>query len=352
VKDADSARFTDPYAQGAGEVVPRKMLDPGLVYPAGNRDWKTYLANFGVATGVRATDPSDYNSPSIAIGTLLKRQTVTRRVTAVEPGLYTAKVAGVPGVKVSVSPSILSFNAKGETKSFKVTFDNRSADFDEATSGFLTWRGAGNTVRIPMVVTPKVVDAPAEVTGSGASGSINYSITPGVSGAFPIKAFGLSSGTAQTATKPAGSRTEFDSSVPSGAKVAQFTARTASGQADLDLYLYRVDTNGAKTLVAQSATGAANETIVLTAPAAGTYRGEVVVFGNAPNTTSTTFTYRAAAVGSSGGEGNFAVNPANPQARVGQPIELTLSWSGLSATTPYVGWVEYPDGSGTIVTVN
>ena len=89
---------------------------------------------------MRATDPSDYNSPSIAIGTLLKRQTVTRRATAVEPGLYTAKVQGVRGVKVSVSPSILSFNAKGETKSFKVTFDNRSADFDEATSGFLTWR--------------------------------------------------------------------------------------------------------------------------------------------------------------------------------------------------------------------
>ena len=57
VKDADGARFTDPYAQGAGEVVPRKMLDPGLVYPAGNRDWKTYLASFGVDTGCEGDGP-------------------------------------------------------------------------------------------------------------------------------------------------------------------------------------------------------------------------------------------------------------------------------------------------------
>ena len=91
---------------------------------------------------------------------------------------------------------------------------------------------------------------------------------------------------------------------------------------------------------------------MLAAPADGTYLGVVEVFGNAPNTTSTTFTFRAAAVTSGAGLGNFAVSPANPRARIGRPINLTASWSGLNASTPYLGWVEYKDGSGTIVTVN
>ena len=48
------------------------------------------------------------------------------------------------------------------------------------------------------MVTPKVVDAPDAVAGSGASGSVKFSITPGVAGAFPITASGLNAGTAQS----------------------------------------------------------------------------------------------------------------------------------------------------------
>ena len=137
--------------------------------------------------------------------------------------------------------------------------------------------------------------------------------------------------------------------VPSGAKVAQITVRSPNSTADLDLYLY---SSSSATPIAQSATGSPNETIVLKAPAPGTYYAQVVGFANAPGTSSTPFTFRAATVASGGGEGNFAVSPANPRATIGQPIALTASWSGLQAGTPYLGWIEYPDGSGTIVTVN
>lgn len=352
LKKEDGSPLTDPYTQGAGEVVPTKMLNPGLVYPSGDKDWLGYLEGLGVdtGTGVRAIDPSDYNSPSIAIGSLLQRQTVTRRVTALKPGLYRA-TASIPGVKVTVSPSILSFNAKGETKTFRVSFDNRRAPFNEAASGFLTWKGAGTSVRIPMAVTPKVVNAPDEVTGSGASGTIRYTVTPGVGGAFPIKASGLATGTAQTADKPAGSASQFTATVPSGAKVAQFTVRTPNTGADLDLYLFQI-VNGVAVQVGQSATPAANETIVLPAPEAGTYVALVNVFANAPNTTSTPFTFRAASVAAGSGLGNFRVSPANPTATVGKPIALTASWSGVDASSPYLGWIEYKDGSGTIVSIN
>jgi hypothetical protein len=200
-------------------------------------------------------------------------------------------------------------------------------------------------------VTPKVVDAPDAVAGSGASGKIRFSVTPGVAGAFPIRASGLATGTAENRTIAVGGQNQSNVTVPANAKVAQFTVRTPNTTADLDLYVYRV-VGGSAALVGQSATGSANETVVLKAPAAGQYIGLVVGYANAPGTSSTPYTFRGASVTTGAGLGNFAVSPANPTARIGQPIALTASWSGLEATTPYLGWVEYPDGSGTIVTVN
>jgi hypothetical protein len=350
--DEDGNKVADPYAQGAGRVRPDKMTNPGLVYPSGDRDWLGYLegVGFDTGTGVKAIDPSNYNSPSIAIGSLLRSQTVTRRVTAVKPGLYRAQ-ASIPGVNVSVTPSILSFNAAGETRTFRVTFTNKSAEFDQAASGFLTWKGAGTTVRIPMVVTPKVVDAPAAVAGSGASGSVKFSVTPGVAGAFPITASGLNLGAAQNGDLKVGDQAVLPVTIPTGSKVAQFTVRSPNTTADLDLYVYQV-VGGAASLVGQSTTGSPNETVVLEAPEAGSYLAQVVGFSNAPGTTSTPFTFRGASVQSGPGLGNFSVTPANPRATIGKPIALTASWSGLQAGTPYLGWIEYPDGSGTIVTVN
>jgi len=110
--------------------------------------------------------------------------------------------------------------------------------------------------------------------------------------------------------------------------------------------------NGTNVLVGVSATPAANETVTLLAPEAGSYVAAVVGFANATGTTSTPYTYRAAVVTASTAEGNFTVSPTNPTASAGRPIQVTVSWSGVAATTPYLGWVEYPDGSGTIVHVN
>ncbi|HEU5483627.1 MAG TPA: S8 family serine peptidase, partial [Microlunatus sp.] len=112
LSDSTGGKVTDPYAQGAGRVVPNRMFAPGLVYPAGDRDWLGYLEGLGKDTGtdVEAVDPSDYNAPSIAIGRLVSNQTVTRRVTAVQAGRYRVVSAGMPGVRVSVSPSTLDFD--------------------------------------------------------------------------------------------------------------------------------------------------------------------------------------------------------------------------------------------------
>jgi subtilisin family serine protease len=352
-KTSTGAASTDPFAQGAGEVRPKQMLNPALVYRSGQRDWLAYLEGIGVdtRTGVAAKDPSDYNAPSIAIGELSGSQTVTRRVTAVTPGQYDATITGLPGVRARVTPSILKFTRKGETKIFTVRFTRTTAAFDKASTGFLTWTRGGTRVRSPIAVTP--VSAPAEVSGSGTSGTIRYQVTPSVSGLFTIKAFGLASGTARTGSLTVDAEQSYTTTIPpgAGAKVAQFSVRTPNSGADLDLYVFRV-VNGTNELVGASATTAANETVTLTAPEAGSYVAIVVGFANAPHTSSTPYTYRDAVVTASTAEGNFTVTPTNPIASAGRPIPVTVSWSSVAVTTPYVGWVEYPDGSGTIVHVN
>ncbi len=140
------------FRQGAGHVDPRKATDPGLVYDAGWNDWLAFLC--GTTTGVSAatcntlksmgysTDPSDLNVASIAIGDLPGAQTVTRRVTNVgnSAATYTPSVTGMAGFTVTVAPASLTL-AKGQTKSFTVTFTRTSAALNAYTGGQLTLDG-------------------------------------------------------------------------------------------------------------------------------------------------------------------------------------------------------------------
>ncbi len=66
-----------PFEMGAGHVRPAPAFDPGLVYDSGYLDWLAYGCSIGQIQLVAgfcgqlpAIDPSDFNSPSIAIGAL------------------------------------------------------------------------------------------------------------------------------------------------------------------------------------------------------------------------------------------------------------------------------------------
>ena len=87
---------------------------------------------------------------------------VTRTLTALTPGVYRAKV-NVPGIKVTVTPSILNFNAAGEKRTFKVKFGNTSAALGQFAMGNLVWQGAGKNVASPVAVRPQSVVAPANL---------------------------------------------------------------------------------------------------------------------------------------------------------------------------------------------
>lgn len=354
LQDAKGRRVTDPFAQGAGRVDPTAMLKPGLVFPAGLVDWFGYLEGLGVNTdsGLTAIDPSDYNAPSIAIGRLAGSQTVTRKVTAVQAGRYRASVSA-SGLRVRVSPTVLKLR-KGETKKVTITITRTKAKLDEASSGFVTWKGEHARVRIPLVVTPRDLDAPAQLTGSSAANKLRYSVRPGLSGRFTATGTGLSAGDPITPMQPIpeGANEQYPVEVPADTKVARFTARAASAQAKLNLYVFQILPDDSYTLVARSSAPAANQSLVLVKPAAGIYVAAVENAGNAPGTPSTMFEYRTGLAVPGSGLGDFTVSPASRTVVAGQPHRLTARWSGLSAEVPYVGWVEYPNGTGTVITLN
>ncbi|MDR2999411.1 MAG: S8 family peptidase, partial [Microbacterium sp.] len=70
--NADGSKNSDPFQQGAGQVDPKRYLNPGLLYLNGTADWAAFLEGKGLATfdGIEPIDGSDLNLASISIGTL------------------------------------------------------------------------------------------------------------------------------------------------------------------------------------------------------------------------------------------------------------------------------------------
>jgi subtilisin family serine protease len=339
------AKNTNPFDQGAGFVNPRRFLNPGLVYDSDVVDWVGYLEGTGVdtGTGVPAIDPSDVNVPSIGIGSLAGTQTVTRRVTAVKSGTYRAHV-NVPGVRATVAPSVMRLR-KGQTASFTVTFTRTSAALDTYATGFLTWASGGNSVRSPIAVQPVALAAPGEVHGTGASGTASYAVTAGATGAIDLSVAGLTAGDVTADTVAAGelnpvpggdaANKVYEVKVPEGTTLARFDEVAQDAADDLDMFVFDADFN----FVDQSATGSASERVDLVDPAPGTYF--VLVNGFSSNDgTPIEYTLRKFLVGS-GAAGNLTATPDPLPGTLGQPATVTLSWSGLDATKPYLGSVGY-----------
>jgi subtilisin family serine protease len=167
VKTASGKSSRDYFAQGAGNVRPDRMFNPGVIFDAREKDWLGFLEGVGFDTDTAAEpiDSSDYNAPSIAIGELGNSQTVTRRVTAVKPGSYQTTVS-VPGVTATISPSTLHFARAGETKPVTITFAPEAAPLSGTVFGSLEFEGPGTLARLPIAVAPQALGAQAAVTGT------------------------------------------------------------------------------------------------------------------------------------------------------------------------------------------
>ncbi|MEU8225611.1 S8 family serine peptidase [Kribbella sp. NPDC048915] len=343
----------NPFDAGAGQVQPAKMLDPGLVYDAGDVDWLGYLEGSGVqtGTGVPAIDPSNYNAPSIAVGQLLGTQTVTRRVTAVTPGLYRATVS-VPGMKAQVIPSVLNFTKAGETKTFTVKLTLDSGDSGTTTSGWLTWQGAGKTVRSPIAVVPTSVLAPTAVSGSGASGSASFTATVGKAGT-PIRSYGVVSAPLVPGAVPAGAADadlpDYPVTVTAQTKAVQWNIKTVDPAGSIWLVLYKV-VNGQIQFLSFVGDGSNQASASLPAPTPGVWGVLAITLSNPPGASTTEYTMQTNIVTAASGNTLKVSPPVAPGAF--KPFQVTASWSNVPTDRRSTGFVEFPNRAGTVVTLN
>ncbi len=352
--NADGSTSTDLFAQGAGNAEPGRMFSPGLIYPAGDRDWLGYLEGLGIdtGTGVPAIDASNYNQASFADSAVVGKTTLTRRVMSVSAGLYVAS-ASVPGYRVTVSPSILFFDRAGLTKQFRVTFTRTTAPLGDYAMGFLTWKGAHVSVRSPVVLQALAVkNTLPVVTITGASGSRTWPVVAGVTGPFPIKKFGLAAPAQTAGSIAADGSDQYTVVVKPGTKLARFATFVANDNngADIDLSV-SFGTGAGAVVVGTSGSASARETVDLKDPPPGTYVATVNGFSNAPGSTATAYLFRSYQVGV-GGVGNFTVTPANSTVVAGQTVNVTASASGLDPNINYLGWIEFIDGSGSTFVAN
>lgn len=355
VKLADGSKNTDVLAAGAGQVDPARMLNPGLVYDADGDDYLRFIQGTGVDLGIPdlgSTRPRDMNVPSFSLGNLAGRIEVTRTVTALTAGVYRAK-ASVPGVKVTVTPSILSFNSPGEKRTFKVSFENQSAKLGQFAMGSLTWQGLDNTVATPIAVRPQSVVAAKNVafTSEGGNGSGNISIVSGSSSPTDVTLDGLSKADSSAIELvPGPFRYADDASnfvktveVPAGAPLAKLSVFSADERADFDLVV--VTPNG-QAIVA--ATAAASESVSIPNPAPGTYRMFVNLY-DSPNGQATRASVDAAVLGAN--VGNATVTPDPVRLANGASGKLALTWTNL-APGSYIGRITFAGASApTFVTV-
>jgi subtilisin family serine protease len=361
----DTGGTAGPFDYGSGHVTPNAASNPGLVYDSTSVDWVRYLCGAGQLSATGSTcstygriDPSDLNQPNIAIGALAGRQTVTRTVTNVSrlPGIYVPQVQAPAGVSVTVSPKVLLV-AAGGTASYRVTFTRTTAAFGQSAFGSLTWTNGLFKVRSQLVVRPVAAAAPAQVTGSGTTGSTAIQVTPGFTGTLTaavaaglVPADRLASTLSPTGpgfdpTAPAASaRTaKYSVTIPAGTtltRVSTFDRDFAAGT-DVDIYLYR---GGTTARVGQSAGATAEEQIQLANPTAGTYDLYVVLFGAAPGQSSVETPAFVWNLGSTPA-GNLTVTPASQATQAGVPVTVTAAWSGLTAGQRYLGRVAFGDGT-------
>lgn len=369
VKDGLNTNPLVIFRQGAGHVAPNKAVDPGLVFDAGWDEWFSFICATEPA-GIESlcasypkVDASDYNSPSIAIGDLAGTQTVKRTVTNVSgrAATYNPAVAGLTGFDVEVLPDKLTL-AKGAKGEFTVKITRKTAALNAYTGGQLTWSGGGKDVRIPVVVRPVALAAPAEKSGTGSP--ISYDVAFGYTGDFSAEARGLVPAEVTEGTVTQDPDQTFDPSdktgmvaipvtIPAGTthqRYALFDADVSPGS-DLDLYVYQ-----GSTLVGSSGAGGSDEQVNFSFanPSTAPIDLTVYVHGWGVAGDSSPFKLHDWSVPATNA-GNMTVT-APAAATLGEAGQVTLEFSGLAEGEKYLGSVAYGGVAGmpspTIVSVN
>ncbi|MGW4548021.1 S8 family serine peptidase [Streptomyces violaceorubidus] len=247
---ADTRGTTSPLRQGSGLPRPASADDPGLVIEPS----ATELTAFAAAT---TPDGKEINLPSIALreydGT--KQVKLTRRLTNVgtRTERYTARVDGLAGMKVTLTPRTFSVKP-GATATVTITLERGTATWDRYTTGSLTFTSDKHRVRMtvagrPWGFTPRPYDDTGiEFGRTGGQGQ--GTLEPGFTGPLTGRTTGytpvtwtdkkLTTSVSGGVFSPAGVGTQGTRIVvPPG--TAGLIVQTASDDpgTNLDLYLYK-----------------------------------------------------------------------------------------------------------------
>ncbi len=369
-KTGTPGEFGGPFDFGAGHVKPNAAMNPGVVFDAGFNDWLGFLCgtqlptSFCTRSGVPVLDPSNLNVPSVAIGDLAGAQTVTRSITNVSgaTATFTAAVSeGLGGLNIVITPAEVTL-AKGASATVSIAITRTSAALNAYSTGAISWTsGAGHRARIPVVVKPVALAAPASVTGNGSAQS--YDVKFGYTGPFTATARGLEAAAVTPGTVAQDSDQTFDPAdaegtvailveIPAGttyARFALFDSDVAAG-ADIDLYVI----GGGYEAFSASGTSAEEVNLSFATPTTARIEVTVYVHGWGLPAGTSSFALHEWYVGDSAA-GNMTVS-APDTATLGATGTISLTFSPLEAATRYLGSIAYGGAAGmpepTIVSIN
>lgn len=360
-QDADEELTTAEliFRQGAGHVRPNVAADPGLVFDSGWLDWLAFLCGSSEAVSAStcadlanlgySPDASDFNSASIAIGDLPGEQTVTRTVTNVGgvDETYDVTVEGLDGFEVAVEPESFMVK-KGESQEITFTFTRTDAALNAYTGGQITMtRDMGHEVRIPAVIRPVALLAPATWASNGEP--TEYDVTFAYNGPFSVSARGLVAPyTFEQAAVPK-DYTVVQVPVDDTTTHQRFSLFDEDVTAGTDLDLYVLDPKGA--LVGTSGSVTSAEKVDLVDPEPGMYT--VLVYGYYVPAEGSLFTLYSWPVPDGPADPvNMKVSASTDTAIQGQTGTISLTFDGLEPATRYLGSVAYGgDASSTAPTL-
>ncbi|CAL9198665.1 subtilisin-like protease SBT4.3 [Musa acuminata AAA Group] len=158
-------------AYGAGQLNPIKALDPGLVYDASEKDYVQMLCDEGYnastirlitgdnssCSGDSTRSTSDLNYPSMALYVKPAEQVrgkFSRTVTNVGDAnsTYKAVIKTDPNIKVSLSPTVLSFKRRYGKQQFMVRVSGGPLALNSLASAAITWSDGKHSVRSPISI--------------------------------------------------------------------------------------------------------------------------------------------------------------------------------------------------------
>jgi hypothetical protein len=377
VLDNDRVTPADPFDMGAGHVDPGgkvgkgSIVEPGLVYDAGLIDYLGFLCDafpsvFGNPEATCATLGSigvpllarNLNLPSIGVAEVPGSETVYRTVTSVakENGWreYTVSVQAPPGYNVTVQPPTLRLKS-GDKATFAVTITNVNAPTGQWRFGSLTWKDrTGNyDVYSPIAVKGALFNAPAAVSGSGASGAASFNVKFGYTGPYSAAPHGLVGATVTQDTVVQDPDQNFDPNDGysksfqfnlSGTAQFRVAIPPEGTEPDADLDVFVFGPNGS--LVGSSTSGGTEEQVDLLLPPDGAYT--VFVHGWSAPGGDSPFTMWSWAVPLASG-GSLSISGAPGSATIGTVSTINANWSGLATGQVgawYLGAVSHTGPNG------